>query len=176
MVVGLFEPAQHGLGRKAALDLERGVEARHRLFDRQARQVGGENLDVGVAFERRHGQGIGFLAGRSSGGPQTHLAARAGGGQGGHQFAREDVEDRAVAAEPGLAVQQSLDHRPAQRGDRLAPQGRQHGLDVVIALATGHRPQAVLGQMHPVARQPEAGARRQQGLKAIEILGRHDGD
>src|SRR5690606_39470681 len=65
---------------------------------------------------------------------------------------------------------------PAQGGDRATPQAGQHGFDVVIAFATRHRPQPMLGQLHPVASQPDAGARRQQGLKTIKILRRHDGD
>ena len=72
------------------------------------------DLDVGAAFQRGHRQGIGFLAGRGAHGPQPHLAAGTRRRQGGHQLAGKDVEDGAVAAEPGLTVQQGFDHRPAQ--------------------------------------------------------------
>src|SRR5690606_35962823 len=78
--------------------------------------------------------------------------------------------------EPGLAVEQGLDHAPSERGDRPPPQAGQHGFDVVIAFAARHRPQPMFGQLHPVTGQPDAGAGRQQGLKTIEILRRHDGD
>jgi len=112
--------------------------------------------------DQSDGQGPGFLSGRPAGGPDLDRLAASGLAEGGQKFLAEGVETDAVAPEPGLGIQQGFDHGPAQAGDGFGPERTQHGIDGLEPLAPGDRPQPVLGQFHPVARQPKARARDHQ--------------
>jgi len=161
-ILGLVEPAQHGLGLQAALDLEAGIGAGPGLLQRALRQVGGHDFDRDPGFLGGDGQGPGLLARGAAGGPDLDRLAAAGLAEGGQQFLAEGVETVAIAPEPGLGVEQGLDHRPAQAGHRFGPERSQHGVDRLEPFASGHGAQTVFGQLHPVARQPKARARGHQ--------------
>ena len=61
-IVGLVEPAQHGLGPEAALDFKAGVGTRTGLLQRTLGKIGSDDLDRDPRLLGGDGQGPGLLA------------------------------------------------------------------------------------------------------------------